>query len=221
MFLRALLLPIGFIKKCISIGNEGARDIQNKLRFKNAIIDTGCAIDDHSEIAGFTHILSNSQLNNTVVKSYSYIGKNCIIQNARIGSFCSIANDVMIGLGKHPITNFSTATLFYRKHNTLNVQLIDEDLPFEEYDHITIGCDVWVGARAIIMDGVEIGHGAIVAANAVVTKNVPAYSIVGGSPARVIKYRFDEEKIDKLLKSKWWEQKLEIIKAQISDLNRL
>lgn len=218
---RILLIPLGLIKQLISIANDGARDIQNRKRFKAAIIDDGCAIDHHSNISAYTHILSNTQLNHTIVASYSYIGKNCLVQNARIGSFCSIANDVIIGLGKHPITNFSTATLFYRRKNTLNVELIDEDMPFEEYDAITIGCDVWIGARAIIMDGVEVGHGAIIASNAVVTKDVPPYSIVAGTPAKVIKYRFNEDKIDKLLASKWWELDLDKIKTQIPKLNSL
>lgn len=75
---------------------------------------------------------------------------------------------------------------------------------YSEYETITIGSDVWIGAEAIVMDGVTIGHGAIVAAGAVVTKNVPPYAIVGGVPAKIIKYRFNEKQREAMLKTQWW-----------------
>jgi hypothetical protein len=74
-----------------------------------------------------------------------------------------------------------------------------------EFDpHTEIGNDVWIGDRAFIMAGVRIGDGAVVAAGAVVTKDVPPYAVVGGVPARIIKYRFDQPTVDKLLELKWW-----------------
>jgi acetyltransferase-like isoleucine patch superfamily enzyme len=70
---------------------------------------------------------------------------------------------------------------------------------------VSIGSDVWIGTRAIVLRGVNVGHGAIIAANAVVTKNVPDYAIVAGVPAKIIRYRFDPDKIKWLLESNWWE----------------
>jgi len=219
IFIRLILLPIGFLKKLVDLAMDGARDLHNKIHFKGAIIDKGCAIDFQSKIDVNVHILSNTMINNSKISSYSYIGRNCIVQNTEIGKFCSIANDVFIGLGKHPIEHFSTATIFYRRNNTLNISLVDKNLDFEEYEPIKIGSDVWIGARTIIMDGVKIGHGAIIAANSVVTKDIPSYAIVGGVPAKIIKYRFNKEKIKKILDSEWWTWDLNKIKKQINELN--
>lgn len=210
---RVFLLPLGLIKKIFEIANDGARDIENKFRFKNAIIDNGCSIDSKSIIHSNVHLLNNTVVNNSEILSYTYLGKNCLVQNASIGKFCSIANDVLIGLGNHPIDLFSTSTLFYRKTNTLRIDLINDNLGFEEYDKISIGNDVWIGVRAIIMDGVKIGDGAIIAANAVVVKDVPPYAIVGGVPAKIIKYRFSTSEIEMMLKQKWWVWDLEKIKT--------
>lgn len=217
---RLFFYPLGILKAIHILGKNGSRDFVNKTRFKNVIIDDGVCIDAQSLINERTHLLSNCMINNSVIGSYTYIGKNSIVQNTTIGKFCSIANDVCIGLGKHPIQHFSTSTLFYRIKNTLKIDLIDSDLVFNEYENINIGHDVWIGSKAIIMDGVSIGHGAIIAANSVVTKDVPPYTIVGGVPAKIIKHRFDENKIKTLLEIKWWDDDLIKIKNKISILNK-
>jgi acetyltransferase-like isoleucine patch superfamily enzyme len=141
------------------------------------------------------------------------LGKNCLIQNASIGKFCSIANDVCIGLGKHPLDYFSTSPLFYRKQNTFKINLIEKDFQFEEYLPVSIGNDVWIGSRSLILDGVSIGNGSVIAANSVVTKDVAPYSVIGGVPAKHIKYRFSENQIDELNNGKWWDMDLNKIKS--------
>ena len=80
---------------------------------------------------------------------------------------------------------------------------------FDEFAPIKIGNDVWVGARAIILDGVTIGDGAIVGAGAVVAKDVPAYAVVGGVPAKVLRYRFEQAEIDLLEQLKWWNKDID------------
>jgi acetyltransferase-like isoleucine patch superfamily enzyme len=210
---RIFLLPFGYIKKALELANEGARDIENKIRFKNTIIDKGCSFDQKSIIHPHVHLLENCTINNSEIKSYTYLGKNCLVQNTSIGKFCSIANEVLIGVGNHPLDLLSTSPLFYRLHNPLQIRLIKKDLDIIEYKPIDIGNDVWIGTRSIIMDGVSIGHGAVVAANSVVTKDIPPYAVVGGVPAKIIKYRFEEKKVVELIESKWWEKQLkEIIK---------
>ena len=208
-------LPIGLMRKLIELAGEGARDIHNKKRFAGSIVDSGCRIDKESSLAANTHILENCEVSRSRINEYSYVGKNSIIQNAEIGKFCSIAREVFIGLGTHPIDEFSTSTLFYRRKNTFGIELMDRDLEFEEYRKTEIGNDVWIGARAMILDGVKIGHGAIIAAHAVVTKDVPPYAIVGGVPARIIKYRFGEDRIRKLLALSWWNWDLAEIKERM------
>jgi acetyltransferase-like isoleucine patch superfamily enzyme len=202
---RILLIPIGLFTKLFDIANEGARDWQNKFRFKGAIIDKGCSFTTDSTIGHHSHILSGAIINHSHIGNYSYCSRNLLIQNTTIGNYCSIANDVIIGLGTHPLDLFSTSPLFYKRINPLKLELVKENLDIEEYKPIRIEHDVWIGTRAIIMDGVQIATGAVVAANSVVTKNVPPYAIVGGIPAKIIKYRFSEFQRENLLKSNWWE----------------
>lgn len=209
---RVLVLPLGLIFKLWSLALEGSRDINNKFRFRYTKIGGGCCINQNSQIAPNTNILSKCIINNSKIEQYTYLGNNCIVQNTNIGKFCSIANDVLIGLGKHPINQFSTSPLFYRVNNPLNIKLVDSNSEFQEYQQIKIGNDVWIGARSIILDGVTIGHGAIIAANSVVTKDIQPYSIVGGTPAKIIKYRFSTEEIENLLQSEWWNKDLTEIK---------
>lgn len=162
------------------------------------------------EIGNIVRIKRFCKLINVKIDEYSYVANNSHLINCKIGKFCSIGPFVKIGLGKHPIDRFSTSPIFYSTKNPLRINLVSQDT-FKEFEEVSIGNDVWIGANAIIMDGVKIGDGAIVAAGAVVTKDVPDYAIVGGVPAKIIKYRFEESIIQKLKAVKWWEM----------DLNRL
>lgn len=213
--IRVTLLPIGIILKLFELAKEGARDLDNKLRFKTSIIDKQCCIDSNTFIAENCHILPKSFVNNSSIGKYSYIGRNCIVQNATIGAYCSIANDSYIGLGIHPKSHFSTSPLFYKMRNPLKVKVVNMDLEFDEYQPVCIGNDVWVGARATILDGVVVGDGAIVAAGSVVTKDVPPYAIIAGVPAKIINFRFNQEKIKHLLELKWWELQTDNILSEI------
>jgi len=214
-----MLLPFGFLLKLLELAMEGARDIHNKLRFRGVIVDRGCCINESSKIGEACHILNNSIILNSVINRFTYVGRDSIVQNASIGSFCSIANNVFIGLGLHPTNHFSTSPLFYRRSNTFNLPLIDKDKKFEEYKPIKIGNDVWIGSRAIVLDGVIIGDGAIIAAQSVVTKDVPPYAIVAGVPAKIIRNRFSPTKVHRMLELKWWLWPLSDIQKRIKELN--
>ncbi len=124
----------------------------------------------------------------------TYLRRDVFVDDyVEIGRYCSIANDVIIGPSEHPITNFSTHPISYDVEN----------YPGKETKTI-IGNDVWLGTRCIIKKGVTIGDGAVVASGAIVTKNVPPYAVVAGVPTKIIKYRFEPETIDELLKLQWW-----------------
>jgi len=139
----------------------------------------------------------------------SYIAEGTSIGFANIGAFCSIGPNVaMGGLGWHPTDRLSTHPAFYSSRLQAGTSFVDANNGLDnekELPHTNIGSDVWIGAGSIVLDGVTIGDGAIIAAGAVVTKNVPPYAIVGGVPAQVIRYRFDIDTITALLKWRWWE----------------
>ncbi len=116
-----------------------------------------------------------------------------------IGSFCSIAKDVTIQEYNHDASRIST---YYMRSNIFKTDRMGEHI---SRGGIRIGNDVWIGGKAMILSGVTIGDGAVIAAGAVVTRDVPPYAIVGGTPAKVLKYRFTPEVIEKLQRIKWWE----------------
>ena len=203
-FKRIRFIPLGIIKGIFDFVNTNARDLENRKRFPDAIIDKGTSFSDSTILGKGVRVMDNTIINNAKIGRFTYINRNSLIQNAIIGNYCSIAHEVNIGLGKHPLHLFSSSPVFYKKNNPLGVDVINHDLEFEEYETITIGHDVWIGAKAILMDGITVGTGAVIAAGAVVTRDVAPYAVVGGVPAKVIKYRFETEKINVLMKNEWW-----------------
>lgn len=141
------------------------------------------------EIGAYTYIRSNSEL--SLVSS--------------IGRFCSIGSDVIIGQEKntHPLTWLSSH----------HFQYSDSDLTYQaKIEQAKIGHDVWIGHSAMIMEGVTVGTGAVIATRAVVTNDVPPYAIVAGVPARVVKFRYSPEMIERLLASQWWTLEVDALK---------
>jgi acetyltransferase-like isoleucine patch superfamily enzyme len=138
------------------------------------------------------------------------------IASAMIGRYCSIANNVAIGFAGHPTDRLTSSSLgvtddflgwaSLTRNWGRGVTL--EPKPFEGRPQTRIGHDVWIGQGAFIRAGVRIGDGAVVAAHACVVKDVPPYAIVGGVPARIIRYRFDEKIIARLRALRWWDYAL-------------
>lgn len=165
----------------------------------NSIIDAEVALGDYNLFAY------------SEIGIYSYTGEFCHITSAKIGRYCSLSWNVTIGPGLH---NYNLITA----HPLLAVKrfgFVDQAL-YNQYDkESVVGNDVWIGCNAVIMRGVTIGDGAVIGANSVVTKDVPPYAIVVGSPARIIKYRFSAEIIKELLDLRWWNLSFEAIKQNI------
>lgn len=137
----------------------------------------------------------------------SYAGKGFHVthKHTTVGKFCSIGKNVFLGTGQHPTHLLSTHPCLYRECHygpNLKPEFRSQTAPTAP---CVVGHDVWIGLNAIIMDGITVGSGAIVAAGAVVTRDVPPYAIVGGIPAKVIKYRFSPEIIEALLELRWWD----------------
>ena len=144
-----------------------------------------------------------------------------------IGKFCSIAcgTKFLFNCANHSLKSLSTYTfpLFYEEWG---LEKSNITTAWDNKGDIVIGNDVWIGYKATIMAGIHIGDGAIIAAHAVVTKDVPPYTIVGGIPAREIRKRFDAEVVQQLLKLKWWDWSADkirqylpyITKGKINDL---
>lgn len=186
-----------------------------RKRYLTCRIYTGCVIDDKSELGNYNVIFRNATIVNSRLGNHTFIQRNSDIHYADIGKFCSIASNVVVGLGRHPIEFVSTHPAFYSISQPLAKSFAEEDC-FEPFKRTTVGNDVWIGHGALISDGVSISDGAVIAAGSVVTEDVPPYAIVGGVPARVIRYRFSEEIIARLLQLEWWNCDDQVLRSQYS-----
>ena len=156
----------------------------------------------NSTIHRTSKVESGSSFINSEMGKHSFCGYDCDISNATIGSFCSIANGVVIGGGMHPINWVGTSPVFYEGKDSVKAKFSKHKR--EKIKNTTIGHDVWIGQNVIIKQGIKIGTGSIIGMGSIVTKDIPPYSIYAGNPAKLIRERFDKETIDKLLKIEWW-----------------
>ena len=182
----------------------------NKLKkfIKKIINNNGSDVVVRQEDKVKFQIMQNSILSGkNEIGDYTYIGYNCIITKSSIGRYCSIANNVSIGIGEHKINRVSTSSIFYEE-------------PFETLTQgeCIVGNDVWIGSNAVIRRGVRIGNGAIIGANSFVNKDVNDFEIVGGVPAKHIRYRFNLNNIKLINESNWWNLDFESAKIKIKEL---
>ena len=180
--------------------------------------------DKKTFFEGGNRLAFNTVLKKCFIGYCTYFGNSCVITHTQIGKYCSIGSRVRTIRGYHPLSMVSTHPAFYSLKKQagftyIKKQLIDEDnsMRMQENGYTTfIENDVWIGSDVKIIDGVCIGNGAVVAAGALVCNDVPPYSIVGGVPAKVIKYRFSESVIQKLQDAKWWNKNESWIKENVN-----
>lgn len=161
-----------------------------------------------NKISRHSVIEKSVYLKNSTIGAYTYIGMRDYLNNVQTGNYCSIAGGVGIGALEHPWHNYSTSTFLNPKDDFFTKKTI-------------IGNDVWIGTGCYIRQGVTIGNGAVVGACSFVNKDVPPYAIVFGCPAKIYKFRFDEETIAKLTESKYWEQDPENAKKILDELKNI
>lgn len=148
---------------------------------------------------------------NAIIGNNNYIGANVEISNAQIGNYCSIAKNAIIGPSSHSLDFITT----YQK---ISGDMIKHSLYGEK---AIVGSDVWCGANVVVLQGVKVGTGVVIGANSVVTKDIPDYAIVGGIPAKLIRYRFPEKKRKILIESNWYNFNLKEAKEIIGKIAEL
>lgn len=162
-----------------------------------------------------------AKLERSIIGKCTYVGTLSAVYDCEIGKFCSIARECYIGGAKHPTGWTTTSPCFHVKNNATGICYAENE--FEWIARTKIGNDVWIGERATILAGVIIGDGAVIGGGSVVTKDIGPYEIWAGNPARLIRKRFDDETILKLLEVKWWDLKDELLfeyGKYIPDVNR-
>lgn len=133
---------------------------------------------------------------------FSYCGYDCTFINTKVGSFCSISSNVIVGGASHPIHWVGMSPVFYDAKSSIKKKF--STFHYDYTKKTIIGNDVWIGQSVIIKQGIAIGDGAVIGMGSVVTRDVEPYTIVAGNPAKVIKKRFSDDVIEKLLEIEWW-----------------
>lgn len=175
-------------------------------------------ITDNSIISSKTKVNRFCKIYSSYISDYTYIGPNSKIINSYIGKYCSIASGCNIGLANHTINNISTSPIFTERTNGTGYSWVKVDYPRTKLPKIEIGNDVWIGERVIIISknrSLRVGNGAIIGAGSIVTKDVPPYAILAGVPAKIIRFRFNQDIINKLQEIEWWNLSESTLKKKI------
>lgn len=188
---------------------EYAEIIDSKI-CRNSFIDKYTRVE-HSVLEENVKLERNNQIVYSNLGRYSYTGANTVIKNVTVGKFNSISWNVSMGGNTHDLNHITTHSfLVYPKWNMGGAGNWES-----ASEKCITGHDVWIGSGATVLRGVSIGNGAVIGASSVITKNVPPYSIVIGSPGRVIRMRCKDEWIERLEKLEWWDFPEDIIRDNI------
>jgi len=191
------LSPIDWLKSYL-------RAIIVRKKFPTSVIYAGASVDQSSTLGEYSVLFRNVSLINSSLGAYSYIQSGSVVSNAETGKFCSIASNVSIGLANHPTQMVSTSPVFYDNLQPLPKFLINRTIFSETLPRTIIGADVWIGQGVMIKAGVKIGVGAVIGAGSIVTKDISPYEIAAGNPCKSIRSRFEEDIVNRLISSEWW-----------------
>ena len=192
--------------------------IGSPFYYNNVNVDISAMVDAGTEFEGRNSVMHNSRISDTYFGYASYVSSDSCLSKTHIGRYTCIGPNVKIVVGQHPTHDFvSVSPLFYSKQKIIGEPYVSR-AKFDEYRYtakgyrVEIGNDVWIGANVSLMEGITIADGTIVAAGANVVNDTEPYSIIGGNPARIIKYRFSKEDVKYLLDLKWWNYSEEWLK---------
>lgn len=170
---------------------KAVRKIFNRAAIKKSIIDSTARADIGSVMVRCS------------MGRYSYIGEHTSLLSVDVGNFTSISNYCAIGGGAHLIEWVSMSPVFNSSKGILKKNFSSNE--YQPFTRTIIGNDVWIGSHCLIKSGVKISDGAVIGMGSVVTKDIGPYEIWVGNPAKFIRKRFDDEIIDRLQRTKWWE----------------
>lgn len=203
------------LKKAILFFYERLNTIRAKLVLKKRGISIKLSSNVRGSLfEGDNFVGSRSRFVKSRLGRFSYVASDCYIEKTQIGCYTSIAPGCRIVYGDHPTKAYvTTHPAFYCKDRDagrcfVNSNKFDEIRYADEENQtmVTIGNDIWIATDCKILAGVKIGDGAVVVTGAVVTKDVPPYAVVGGIPAKIIRYRFAENEIEWLMNLRWWDR---------------
>jgi phosphonate metabolism protein (transferase hexapeptide repeat family) len=175
-----------------------------------------------SKLGAYTEVGARTILTEVAMDDYSYVVNDSQMTYTSVGKFCSIAAMTRINPGNHPMQRATQAHFTYRSSAYFPGEADDaEFFAWRRAHHVKIGHDVWIGHGAIILPGRNVGTGSVIAGGAVVTKEVPAYTIVAGNPARIVRRRFDEHTAERLTALAWWNWSHEALRMALPDFRKL
>lgn len=192
-----------------------------RLSADTPLIHPDCQIVD-SRFGGWCEIGQGSRVQHSSFGDYSYCDRVCDIANAQVGKFSNIASFVRIGASDHPLERASLHHFMYRSASYWDDVEDDADwFDKRRARRAVIGHDTWIGHNAQIKPEVTVGHGAVVAAGAVVTRDVAPYTIVGGLPARPMRDRLPAQLAERLVALAWWDWEHDRIRDALPDFRSL
>ena len=192
-----------------------------RLTADTPFIHDGCTITD-TTFGAYVEIGAGSRIAHSLIGDYSYCDRYADIANADVGKFANIASFVRIGATDHPLHTAACHHFLYRSDDYWDDA--EKDAGFfahRQSRRATIGHDTWIGHAAMIKPEVTLGHGAVVASGAVVTKDVAPYTIVAGNPARKLRDRQPPEIAERLIALAWWDWSHEALRIALEDFRTL
>lgn len=192
-----------------------------RLKSDRPVIHDDCTITD-TTFGAYVEIGAGSRIAHSTIGDYSYCDRFADIANATIGKFANIASAVRIGATDHPLDTASCHHFLYRSPDYWDDARVDDAfLAHRKARRASIGHDTWIGHGAMIKPEVTLSHGAVVAAGAVVTKDVAPYTIVAGTPARILRLRQPTEIADRMIALAWWDWPHDALRRALDDFRTL